>query len=117
MIASYKDLEVYQDGYRLAVEMYQLTTKLPAEAFELAKQLRRATLSIPLNIAEGYGKKDSTAEFKRFLRMATGSANEVEVLIEMLKDLGYIDRCTYEKYVNAYMTLGKRLNVLHQKWR
>ena len=117
MIKSYKDLEVYQESYRLAIETYQLVNRLPAEAHELVKQLKRASMSVPLNIAEGYGKRESVAEFKRYLRMAVGSANEIEVLLEMLKDLKYFDEITYQKYNEPYKVLGKRLNVLLNKWK
>ena len=117
MIKSYKDLGVYQEGYRLSIEVYKLTTNISPEAYELVKQIKRASISIPLNIAEGYGKRESKAEFKRFLRMAMGSVNEIEVLLEMLKDLNYIDMQTYEKYVEAYIVLGKRINVLLNKWQ
>ena len=117
MIKSYKDLEVYQESYRLAIEIYQLVNNLPVEAFELVKQLKRSSISIPLNIAEGYGKRESIAEFKRYLRMAVGSANEIEVLVEMLKDLNYFNAETYQKYIEAYTVLGKRLNVLLNKWK
>ena len=116
IIKSYKDLEVYQEGYRLAIGIYKEVNSLPNETFELVKQTKRAAMSIPLNIAEGYGKKESVPEFKRYLRMAMGSVNEIEVLLEMLKDLEYFERTIYENYVEAYQVLGKRLNVLLNKW-
>ena len=116
IIKSYKDLEVYQEGYRLSVKLYKEVNDLPQEAFELVKQTKRSAMSIPLNIAEGYGKKESVPEFKRYLRMAMGSANEIEVLLEMLKDLNYFEQETYEPYIEAYQVLGKRLNVLLSKW-
>ncbi len=116
IIKSYKDLEVYQEGYKLAIELYKAVNSLPNEAFELVKQTKRSAMSIPLNIAEGYGKKESVPEFKRYLRMAIGSANEIEVLLEMLKDLGYFAQETYTNYIEAYKVLGKRLNVLLSKW-
>ena len=116
IIKSYKDLEVYQEGYKLAIELYKEVNILPNEAFELIKQTKRSAMSIPLNIAEGYGKKESVPEFKRYLRMAIGSANEIEVLLEMLKDLGYFAEETYTDYIEAYTVLGKRLNVLVSKW-
>ena len=116
IIRSYKDLEVYQESYKLAIELYKEVNILPNEAFELIKQTKRSAMSIPLNIAEGYGKKESVPEFKRYLRMAIGSANEIEVLLEMLKDLGYFAEETYTNYIEAYTVLGKRLNVLVSKW-
>ena len=117
MIKSYKDLEVYQESYKLSIELYKAVAELPVSAYELIKQIKRASISIPLNIAEGYGKKESVAEFKRFLRIATGSANEVEVLLEMLKDLDYIDEQKYGQFIEEYQVLGKRLNVLLSKWK
>ena len=117
MIKSYKDLEVYQEGYRLSIEVYKLTAHISPEAYELVKQIKRACISIPLNIAEGYGKRESKAEFKRFLRMALGSVNEIEVLVEMLKDLQFIDKQDHHKFAEAYMVLGKRINVLLNKWQ
>ena len=87
----YKELQVYKKGYRYVMEMYRITERLPdEERYGLKSQIRRASLSIPLTIAEGYGKEDTKAELKRFLRMAKGSASELEVLIDISKDLGYI---------------------------
>ena len=51
------------------------------------------------------------------MRIATGSANEVEVLLEMLKDLDYIDEQKYGQFIEEYQVLGKRLNVLLSKWK
>ena len=116
VIQSYHDLEVYQESYKLAIAIYKQINSLPNEAYELVRQTKRSAMSIPLNIAEGFGKKESTAEFKRYLRMAIGSANEIEVLLEMLKDLGYFDQTTYKGYIEPYQVLGKRLNVLLQRW-
>ena len=117
VIKSYKDLEVFKEGYRLAIDLYKLVNKLPAEAYELVKQTKRSAMSIPLNLSEGYGKKDSVPEFKRYVRIAMGSSNEIEVLLEMLKDLCYIEEETYSSYIEAYQILGKRLNVLLNKWQ
>ena len=90
MIRSYKDLQVYKRSYKLALKVHEITLKFPdIEKHELGSQLRRATKSIPLNIGEGYGKRSSENEFKRFLMMAIGSCDEVKILIEFAKDLNY----------------------------
>jgi four helix bundle protein len=118
VIKSYKDLEVYKRSYELALKTHQLTLNFPEiERHELGSQLRRATKSIPLNIGEGYGKKNSANEFKRFLVMAIGSCDEVKILIEFARDLGYISQNTYKGLKNEYEQLGKMLYRLHQKWQ
>ena len=117
MIQSYRDLEVYQRAYKLALKVHQITLNFPKyETTELASQLRRAALSIPINIGEGYGRKSSTADFKRFLIMALGSCDEVRIEIDFAKDLGYIDEATYEELTSEYVILGKQIRVLHEKW-
>ena len=118
MIKSYKDLEVYQSAYQLAINVHQMTQNYPDyERYELGGQLRRAATSIPMNIAEGYGKKRSVKDFKRFLLMALGSCNEVQVLLDMSKDLGYIGESKHGKLTKEYEILGRRLNVMIDKWQ
>ena len=65
MIKSYRDLRVYEQSYELGKIIHQVTQEFPKEEqYEMGSQLRRAALSIPLNIAEGFGKKHSVADFK-----------------------------------------------------
>ncbi len=114
-IKSYEDLNVYQIGYRLALQIHQLTQSFPEyEKFEMGRQLRKAALSIPLNIAEGYGRQTAKAEFKHFVRNALGSSNEVIVLLKMAKDLGYIQD---EELIGKYDELGKQLYQLREVWK
>ena len=86
------------------------------EKYELGAQLRRAALSIPANIAEGYGKKDATKDFKRFLKIALGSNNEVKVMLEFAKDLGYVETSRYTDFHVRYEELGKQVYSLINKW-
>jgi four helix bundle protein len=117
MIESYRDLRVYKIAYQLALEVHQISRKFPDfEKYELGSQIRRAAISIPLNIAEGYGKRSSTAEFKRFLQMAQGSKEETKVLLEIVKDLGYIQEEEYINLFNKYDEFGKQLYRLHENW-
>jgi four helix bundle protein len=74
-------------------------------------------MSIPLNIAEGYGKKSSSKEFKRFLSMAMGSCNEILVILDMVRDLGYIKEADHKVYTDRYEILGRRLNVMSSNWK
>ena len=117
MIEGYRDLEVYRRSYELTKEILQLTLAFPKEErYEIVSQMRRASLSIPLNIAEGYGKKESAAEFKRFLLIAIGSANEMQVLLDISHDLGYVSAETHQKLLSEYDVLGKRLHTLVKNW-
>ena len=109
-VRSYRDLEVYQEGYRLAVVIHKLTQSFPDyERREIGSQLRRAAVSIPANIAEGYGR--SAAEFKRYLWIALGSCNEVMVYLDLVSDLGY---AVTGEMREAYDVLGKRIYRLDQ---
>ena len=75
-MSGYKNLDVYKRAYKLALDVHRLTQTFPnVEKHELGSQLRRAAVSITLNIAEGYGRKDSAGEFQHFLRNALGSCN------------------------------------------
>jgi four helix bundle protein len=114
-IKSYEDLNVYQLGYQLALQIHQLTQSFPEyERYELGQQLRKAAVSIPLNIVEGYGRQSAKAEFKHFVRNALGSSNEVIVLLKMAKDLGYIQG---EELISKYDELGKQLYKLREVWK
>jgi four helix bundle protein len=118
VIRSYHDLDVYKRSYKLALDIHKMSFDLPQrERFELSTQIRRAAVSIPLNIAEGYGRKDSEKEFKHFARNSLGSCNEVQVLLAMLKDLSYIKQEVYESFSEEYIILGKQLTVLIKKWQ
>ena len=118
MIKSYKDFEVYKRSYRVCISLYKLMTYLPEdERYVIVSQIKRASMSIPLNIAEGYGKRSSEAEFKRFLSMALGSGNEMLVLLDMCKDLSYIDLDKYRYYSAEYESICKMLSGLITKWK
>ena len=89
-----------------------MTERFPKdEMYGMTSQIRRAATSIPLNIAEGYAKRESQAEFKRYLMMALGSSDEIQVLLSFAKDLGYIDLETYEKSREVYKEIAKMLNT------
>ncbi len=118
MIQDFKDLMVYQRSYKAAIDMYQIVKEFPRdEMFGLISQIKRASTSVPLNIAEGYGKKETPNDFKRFLLMAIGSCNEMRVLLEMSKDLGFIDETVQEEYDREYDEIGKMLSVLRTRWK
>ena len=111
----YRQLQIYERSYKAALAIYRITKGFPeSEKFALANQMQRASTSIALNIAEGYAKRSSQEEFKRFLLMALGSANEMNVLIDFSKDLGYITEEQYGRASREYEEIGKMLNKFVQ---
>lgn len=117
MIKSYTDLDIYKESYKLSLEIYKITAKYPKdEIFGLTSQIRRATVSIVLNIAEGYGRQ-SKEDFKRFLKISLGSNNETITLLELSKDLKYISVEEYTKIKQDYDILGKRIYTLINNWK
>ena len=118
MVDSYKEYEVYKKSYRVALKIHQISLTFPdIERHELGSQIRRASKSIPLNFGEGYGKKDSANEFKRYVMMAIGSCDEMKILIDFAKDLKYIDEETHKELIEEYEIIGKMLYRMHQKWQ
>ena len=106
----YKDLKVYKRAYQLSLSLYRYCNTLPKEErYGLISQIKRASMSIPLNIAEGYGKGSSSSETNRYIQIARGSCSEIEVLISFCKDLSYMDEKSYERYNNEITEIGKML--------
>jgi len=99
----------------LALDIHRITLeRFPRhEQTELASQIRRASKSIALNIAEGYGKaKNSKQEFIKFLYIAMGSAEEVAVQLDFSKDLGYVSEVEYTELADRCDKIGRQLNRL-----
>ena len=117
-IKDFTDLVVYQKAYQQSLEVHHTVLKYPQhEQYELASQMRRASKGICANIAEGFGKQNiSKAEFKRFLLMAMGSADEMRVWVQYSVDLGYIDQSRWSAWNKNYTDIAKMLNGLHAKW-
>jgi len=87
-VSSYKELEAYKKAYKNVIGIYKLTKPFPKEEkYGIVSQIRRASVSIPLNIAEGYMK--GSKEYVRFLRIALGSSAEVETLLTLCADLEF----------------------------
>lgn len=86
---TFKDLVVWQKAHRLVLDIYKTSDNFPKrEDFALTSQLRRAAISIPANIAEGF-KKQGAADKARFLNIAQGSLEEVRYYLILADDLGY----------------------------
>lgn len=118
MIRTFEDLEVYRRAIESVSRVYQLLRGFPEyEKYELASQLRRASCSVPCNIAEGYGRKKSLKEFKKFLTIAQGSANEVIVLIDIAKRLGYVCGESVDALQEEYRIIVRQLYKLIENWK
>ena len=117
-IRDVEDLNVYRKAYELSLQIHRVSLQYPKiEQFALGDQMRRASKSICANLAEGFGKQSvSKAEFKRFLLMAMGSADEMRVWVRYSQDLGYISKQQAEQWRDEYQTIAKMLNGLHAKW-
>jgi four helix bundle protein len=111
-LESYRDLEVWKVSMRLAKEVYQATDSMPKhEIYGLTSQIRRACVSVPANIAEGYGR-NHRKEYLQFLGIANGSLKELETLLLLAHDLNYVDDIT--KLMSMCESTGRLLNRLRQ---
>ena len=119
-VLSVEDLEVFQRAYRISLDLHRAWLQFPkVEQFGgLADQIRRASKSICGNIAEGFGKqRRSNAEFKRYLLMAIGSADEMQVWVKYCADLEYVDQKVCERWRDEYRQIARMLQGLYAKWR
>ena len=120
MINSFRDLIVYQKAYKMSLDIHKMTVNFPKfEQSELAGQLRRASKSIAMNIAEGFSRKGYSilADFKRFIVIALGSNDEVRVQLDYCRDLGYIDDRQHSIYENQCQEIGKILTSMLKTWK
>ncbi|MCB2081268.1 MAG: four helix bundle protein [Hyphomicrobiales bacterium] len=116
-IRSAKELDVYKSAYAISLEIHTASLSFPKEEqYALAGQMRRASKSICANIAEGFAKqKYSPAEFRRFLQMAIGSSEEMQVWIDYCVDLNYISTETHTSWQEVYDLITRKLYTLHSK--
>jgi len=111
----YKDLKAWEHARRLAIECAKAARRFPDyEQDGLADQLRRAGYSVPINIAEGSAKKGSR-DYKRFLDVAAGSLAEIETILGIANELGYITPADYARIETIATETGKTLYGLLRK--
>ena len=112
MLKNFKDLNVRQKAYKFCLNIYKTTQDLPiGEKYGLSSQTRRAVVSIPLNIAEGYGRKTSLDYTRSFYR-AYGSQCELETQPFLSGDLEYIKIVTREKFLEKISEIERMFNAL-----
>ena len=116
---TFEDLLVFKRAYKVSLEIHQISMTMPkSEQFGMADQLRRASKSICANLAEGWGKQHiSDKEFKRFVSMSIGSANEMRVWLRYCLDLGYLQENDWSRLKDEYIEIAKMLSGLHRNWQ
>lgn len=119
-MASYNDLDIYKLAYTFAIEIHQMTMKLPSyELYEQGSQIRRSSKRIKDTIAEGYGRRRYKDEFIRFLIFAHSSCDETISQLNMISDL-HFEKNPLTDLIEKYNQLGRKINnfiqYVEQKW-
>ena len=114
-IKSFQDLNIWKEAHKLTLEIYKITNNFPsAETYGLISQIRRASVSVVGNIAEGMGR-NTTKELLSFSYIARGSLTEVIYYLILSKDLGYLKEDDFVNLYNRYNGLAKGINVFISK--
>jgi len=112
VLKSFRELKVWKKAYDLCLEIFRITKKFPREErYVLSYQMRKSALSIPSNIAEGYGRK-TRADYIRILYIAYGSACELDTQISLSGDLNYIQETELENIKKEISEVGIMLRAL-----
>jgi four helix bundle protein len=112
VLKSFRELKVWQKSYDLCLEVFRITKKFPGEEkYVLSSQMRKSALSIPSNIAEGYGRK-TRADYIRILYIAYGSSCELDTQISLTGDLNYIQETELENIKEEIFEVGIMLKAL-----
>lgn len=119
MITSFLDLEVYKESFSLSLEIEDLLQTYPlSEKYLLVDQMKRASRSIPAQLAEGYARREALKDFQRYIRDSIGEANEMITHLMLSKHKGYIKKIGYaDELINRYTILGKKLTNLKNNWQ
>ena len=117
-LRSHRDLDAYRRSMDLLVRVHEICRKLPADdRHDLANHMRRASKSIPADIAEGFGRKASEKDFKQYMKTAMASASDMEAHLELAGRLGYARRPDVATRTDGYSHVGTQLNRLIANWR
>ena len=114
-IKSYRDLIVWQKSMELVMSVYSITKEFPKEElYAITSQIRRSAVSVPSNIAEGYGR-NSTQDYVRFLQIACGSLYELQTQLEISVNLNYMEREKSEVIFTLINEIERMLNKMISK--
>ena len=120
-MSGYKDLEIYQEAYRLSIIVHRASLKLPKfELFEQGSQIRRSSKRVKDTIAEGYGRRRYKLEYIKYLTYAISSCDETLSHLESIREL-YPDNSDFHGLDQEYDKLGRRINryitYVEDNWR
>ena len=114
-VKTYKDLVVWQKSMDMTAMLYQLVKKLPKEeTYALSDQMRRAAISVPSNIAEGFGRS-STKEYLHFLFISYGSICELETQLILSSRINYLSKNETQPVMDLLSEIGKMINAIIKK--
>lgn len=114
-IKTFRDLLTWQKSIDLVYSIYQVTKRFPLdELYGLTSQMRRSAISVPSNIAEGYGRR-STVDYKRFLKISTGSLYELQTQLEIAFRLTYMSKDDFLKVHEESREVERMLSSLIKK--
>jgi four helix bundle protein len=114
-IKNYQELNIWKRSVEMAIEIYNTSKNFPKEdLYGLTSQMRRASVSIPSNIAEGFNRYHNK-EFRQFLYVNLGSCAEVETQLFIAQRLNYVDQEKASKLIKELGEIGKMINSLIKK--
>jgi four helix bundle protein len=121
-VKSYRDLEIYQLSYELAVKVHKFTLRLPKyEQYEEGSQVRKSSKGITSCIVEGYGRRKYKADFIKFLIYAHASCDETIVHLNFLTDTHDLDKNELNYFLEKYDKLGRKINkyiqYVEKEWK
>jgi len=114
-VSSYRDLIVWQKAMDMTESLYRIVKKLPKEeTYALSDQMRRAAISIPSNIAEGFGR-NSKKEYLQFLYIANGSVSELETQLMLCVRINYLKESEIQSILTLLSEIGKIIMTITKK--
>jgi four helix bundle protein len=117
IMRDFRKVKAWEKAHELTIHIYQISRKFPDhEKYGLSSQIRRASASIPMNIAEGCGR-GSVIELRRFMEIAMGSASEVEYQLLLARDLQYLESQIYAELSNRVTEIKRMLSAFVKKLR
>jgi len=109
---NFEDMELWQKSMALTIQIYHETNRaIFSKDYELIRQIRRTSISIPSNIAEGF-ERDGNKEFINFLYIAKGSCGELRCQLYLAGRLGYIEPNRFQELLNFALEISRSLNKL-----